>query len=64
MSRTLAVVDNDVAHLTRRVEKLEKTEAFYAKMFGWFVGAGIGIGFIFGLLAPALPKLIKALGFG
>lgn len=64
MSKTLAVVANDVDHLTRRVEKLEKTEAFYSKMSGYFVGAGIGLGFIFGLIAPLAPKVLKAMGWG
>lgn len=64
MSKTLAVVENDVEHLTRRVEKLEKSEAFYAKMSGYFVGAGVGLGFIFGLLAPLAPKALKAIGWG
>lgn len=62
MSRTIAVVDNDVTHLTRRVEKLEKSEAFNAKMTGYLVGAGLGLGFIFGLVAPFLAKFVKATG--
>lgn len=64
MSKTLAVVANDVEHLTRRVEKLEENEAFHSKMTGYFAGAGVGIGFIFGLLAPLAPKVLKAMGWG
>lgn len=61
MSRTLAVVDNDVTHLTARIGTLEDSVKFLLRVVWWGGGACVGFGFGAALL---VPKLAKALGLG
>jgi len=61
MSRTLAVVDNDVTHLTTRVATLEESVKFLLRVIWWGGGACVGFGFGTALL---VPKLAKVLGVG
>ncbi len=56
---SLPVVKSDLAHLTRRVEKMEARLEAVMLTQRWQIGAAMGAGVVITLL---LPKLSAALG--
>lgn len=56
---SVAVVANDVGHLTDRVEKLEADIKSVMKMQYWLMGASVVFG---GFMTLLMPKIAEALG--